>query len=121
MSIAHLQSIVALRPARELLPENLPIDVLISLARELAFLDEGKLEHAEIRQLRACMRELIERLLSMQSERRLGRFRENEDVLLPELVTELNKNIRNELVNRLIENHSTREGMEDAFADHFRE
>lgn len=106
---------------RDILPENLPLDVLISLARELAFLDEGRLDHAEIHQLKACMCDLVERLLSMQPVCRLLRFKENVDELLPELVTELNKNIRNELVNRLIEHRSTMVELEEAFEEHFQE
>ena len=115
MSISHLQSTFALRTGRDILPENLPMDVLISLARELAFLDEGRLEHAEIHQLKACLCDLIERLLSMQSMSRLQRFRENQDELLPALVGELNKNIRNEIVIRFIEHRSRKVELEEAF------
>lgn len=119
MSISHLQSTFALRTGRDILPENLPIDVLISLARELAFLDEGRLDHTEICQLKACLLDLVERLLRMQPMRRLLRFKENEDELLPELVAELNKSIRNELVNRLIGHHSTKVQLGEAFEDIF--
>ncbi len=115
MSIAHLQSYFATRTGREILPEEWPLDVLISLARELAFLDEGRLEHADIHQLRICLCDLMERLLSMQSVSRLQRFRENQDELLSALVSELNKNIRNEIVIRFIEHRSRKVELEEAF------
>lgn len=121
MSIAHLQSVFAMRTGRDVLPENLPIDVLISLARELAFLDEGRLDHDEMHQMKACMSDLVERLLSMQPMSRLRRFREDGEKILPELVTELNKSIRDELVVRLIGFRSGRVGLEDAFEEHFME
>lgn len=115
MSIAHLQSYFATRTGREILPEEWPLDVLISLARELAFLDEGRLQHADIQQLKTCLCDLIERLLSMQSIARLRRFRENQDELLTALVGELNRNIRNEIVIRFIEHRSRKVELEEAF------
>ena len=115
MSIAHLQSYFATRTGREILPEEWPLDVLISLARELAFLDDGRLEHADIHQLKTCLCDLVERLLSMQSVTRLRRFRENQDELLADLVGELNKNIRNEIVIRFIEHRSRKVELEEAF------
>lgn len=121
MSITHLQSVFAMRTGRDVLPENLPIDVLISLARELAFLDDGKLQHAEILQLRACLCDLLVQLLSMQPVRRLHRFRESENELLPALLTELNKTVRNELVSRLIEHRSCKVDLEEAFEEAFLE
>ncbi len=121
MSTAHLQSYFATRTGRDILPENLPIDVLISLAKELAFLDDGKLQHAEILQLRACLCDLLVQLLSMQPVRRLQRFRESENELLPALLTELNKTVRNELVSRLIEHRSCKVDLEEAFEEHFLE
>lgn len=121
MSIAHLQSIFAARTGRDVLPENLPIDVLLSLARELAFLDAGRLDHAEVLQLRACLCDLVERLLGMQPASRLCRFKENVDGMLPGLVTELNYTIRYEIVDRLIENNLGRVALEEAFEAHFLE
>ena len=52
MSISHLQAVFATQTGRDILPENLPMNVLISLARELAFLREGKLENNEVEQLK---------------------------------------------------------------------
>lgn len=121
MSIAHLQSFFATRTGRQVLPEQWPMDVLISLTRELAFLDEGRLDHAEIHQLKTCLCDLMERILSMQPISRLRRFREDREKLLPELVTELNKNIRDELVVRLIGHRSGTVELEDAFEEHFSE
>lgn len=121
MSIAHLQSYFATRTGREILPEEWPLDVLISFARELAFLDEGRLEHTDIYQLKTCLCDLMERLLSMQSISRLRRFRENQDELLAALVSELNKNIRNEIVIRFIEHRSRKVELEEAFDGIFSE
>lgn len=119
MSIAHLQSYFATRTGREILPEEWPMDILISLIRELALLDEGKLEHSEVHQMRACMRDLVERLLALQPESRLLHFRESEAAILQGLVVELDKIVRNELVGRLIEYRSTRVEFEEAFEVHF--
>ena len=84
-------------------------------------MDEGRLDHAELHQLKVCLCDLVERLLSMQPMSRLQRFRENEDELLPDLVTELNKSIRNELVIRLIGHRSGMVELEEAFEEHFLE
>lgn len=121
MSIAHLQSTFALLTGREVLPENLPIDVLLSLAKELAFLDAGRLDHAEVLQLRACLCDLVERLLGMQPVSRLRRFRENAHEMLPGLLTELNYAIRYEIVDRLIEIDFGRVELDEAFEAHFLE
>jgi hypothetical protein len=121
MSIAHLQSIFEKRTGRDVLPENLPIDVLISLTRELVYMDEGKLDHAELRQLHICLRDFVERLLGMQPVCRLRIFNENVDEMLPGLVTELNNKIRDELVNRLIGHSSARPQLEEAFEEYFLE
>jgi hypothetical protein len=120
MSISHLQAAFATQTGRDILPENLPLNVLISLARELAFLREGKLENYEIEQLKTCLCSLLERLLGMQPAQRLHLFRQNEEEILPSLIVELDKSIRNELANRLIENHSLRTNFEKAFGTYFR-
>lgn len=121
MSTAHLQLAFVGKTGRDVLPENLPMDILISLARELAYLDEGRLEHSEMHQLKAFLCDLVERLLGMQHVSRLRRFRQNADELLPGLVSELDTTIRDEIVSRLIEHHSRRVGIEEAFEGHFLE
>ena len=55
----------------------------------------------------------------MQPARRLRLFRENEEQLLPDLIVEVDKSIRNELANRLIENHSSRTDFGRVFGIYF--
>lgn len=119
MSILSLKSFFAMKTGRDVLPENLPLGVLILLARQLAFLADGTLEHAEIHQLKGCMCDLVERLLGMQSVSRLRIFRENIDEILPGLTTEIDRTIRNEIVNRLIDRNTRTAGLEEAFTEHF--
>lgn len=79
------------------------MDVLMVLARELALLDEGRLDIAEIQEFKKCLVDLMERFLSMRHISEVVDFRANSDKLLPAMLFIFNRSVRDELVNRLIE------------------
>ncbi|HEY8606426.1 MAG TPA: hypothetical protein VIM12_04850 [Noviherbaspirillum sp.] len=90
------------REGDELMPKQLPVEVLIRLARSMAMYKDGALDRFEMEGVWDLLKYWIEKLLDAQDPSRLQRFQKKTDELLPTLADELDLWIRMELVSRQI-------------------
>ena len=116
---AQLKSDVLAKRGRRLLPRNLPIELLISLTRELALFADGSLEQEEVGELTDFLGAYVKKLLYMQPPERMARFNENQAVLLPVLAYEVHQMVRDELVSRIIGYNVNSESAKAIFSRHF--
>lgn len=82
----------------QLLPERLPIELLISVARSLAMYKDGALDRKQMKGVWELLDCWIGRLLDAKDARLHAIFKEHSKALLPGLVDELDLWIRMELV-----------------------
>lgn len=90
------------RQGDELMPKQLPIEVLIRIARSMAMYKDGALDRHEMEGIWDLLTFWLEKLLDAQHPHRLALFQKKHDALLPELVDELDLWIKMELVSRQI-------------------
>lgn len=102
MNATHWKSEFLHRQGDELMPKQLPIEVLIHIARCMAKYKDGALDRFEMEGIWDLLTFWIEKLLDAQHPDRLALFQKKHDTLLPELVDELDLWIRMELVSRQI-------------------
>ncbi|MEO8839508.1 MAG: hypothetical protein ABI351_12445 [Herbaspirillum sp.] len=103
MSTLHWKAELLHREGRELLPEFLPLEVLIYVARKMALYKDGALDRHEMEGVWSFLTLWIEKLLNAQSVSRLSVFQKRSDDFLATLVDELDMWIRLELVSRQID------------------
>lgn len=118
MSVAQLKSEFLNRAGENLLPCNLPIEALISLARELAISADGAHDHDEQVEFTKVFYDFVVKLLSAQNHDRVLQFKKNPNELLPILAGELNDLICGELVSRLT-GYAHKVSLHDLFNEHF--
>lgn len=118
MSFKQLKSVFLNRAGENLLPSNLPIEMLISLARELALAADGVHEQYEQVEFTEVFYDFVVKLLSAQNHNRAMYFKKNSNELLPLLAGELNDLICDELVSRLT-GYTHKVSLHDLFNDHF--
>lgn len=119
MSLIQFKSELLNRTGRSLLPASMPIEALISFAREMALFTDGALGCDEISELTGFLAAYLRKLLSTQGDERRQQFERNSDELLPLLAHELNTIIRDELVSRLIGYTTTSVNLGELFDEHF--
>ncbi len=88
--------------SEHLLPKDLPIELLISVARSVAMYKDGALDRNEMKGVWELLQCWIERLLDAQDVERLAIFKKHASILLPLLADELDLWVRMELVTRQI-------------------
>lgn len=118
MSVAQLKSELLSRTGRNLLPTNLPIEALISLAREWALFVNGALNQYEKDEFSGLLYDIVEKLLSAQKREYVLYIKKNATEQIPLLVSELNDLIRDELISRLI-GYPYGVSLNDIFSEHF--
>ena len=116
---AQLKSDVLALRGRWLLPNNLPIESLISLTRELAQFSDGSLETDEIRELTDFLGHYVQKILGMQGPARIEFFKKNQATLLPALSCEVHEMVRDELISRLIGYDVNRKSAKAMFSVYF--
>ena len=119
MSVIRFKSELLNRTGRSLLPASLPIEALISFARDVALLTDGALGCDEVSELTEFMAAYVRKLLSAQADERRQQFERNSNHLLPLLANELNTLVRDELVSRLIGYPTFPVNLKELFDEHF--
>lgn len=102
MEMTHWKAELLLREGDQLMPKNLPIEVLIRIARSMAMYKDGALDRFEMEGVWELLKYWIEKILDAQHPERLHLFQKHADKLLPELADELDFWTRMELVSRQI-------------------
>lgn len=102
MDATHWKAEFLHRQGDELMPKQLPVEVLIRIARCMAKYKDGALDRFEMEGTWDLLTFWIEKLLDAQHPDRLALFQKKHDILLPDLVDELDLWIRLELVSRQI-------------------
>lgn len=102
MSIDSLKVELGSRSGRDALPDFFPIDVIISLTRELALVVDRAQSSEDLGELHGLILEYLRKVLKMQGQARLDYFEANLESLLPGLVEELYEYTCAELVSRMI-------------------
>jgi hypothetical protein len=102
MDTAHWKTEFLHRQGDELMPKQLPVEVLICIARNMAKYKDGALDRFQMEGVWQLLKYWIEKILDAQHPERLQLFQKYADKLLPELADELDLWIRMELVSRQI-------------------
>lgn len=119
MSLATLKIELAGRNGRDALPNCFPLDVLISLTREIALVTERAQSLDEVTELGAVLRDYLRKILEMQGPERWKYYESRQLQLMPALVLELYEYVCLELVSKMI-GHDVRKGsLYDRFSECF--
>lgn len=102
MVAMHWKAELLHREGDQLMPKNLPVEVLIRIARSMAMYKDGALDRFEMEGVWELLKYWIEKILNGQHSGRLQLFQTHSDKLLPELADELDLWVRMELVSRQI-------------------
>jgi hypothetical protein len=116
MSIATLKIELASRSGRDAIPDFFPLDVLISMTRELALVVDRALSADELAELRDILRDYMRKILEMQGSKRLLYYESREDDLMPALVEELYEYMCSLLVSKMIGYNVRKDVLHDRFS-----
>jgi hypothetical protein len=119
MLIEQLKNELLVRTAWNMMPQNLPIEYLIFITRELEFFDKGTLDFEENIEIYQFLLSYVNKILNAQNPDNIEKFEKNRKELFPLLVLELDKAIRDELISRLIGHTHNQVSLSEIFSEHF--
>ncbi len=120
MSISQLKSDLTARTGQNLMPENLPIESLIFMARKLTYLNNGSLSYEEKSELSEFLLFYVKKLMSTKKQSDYDQFKKNNPNLLGLLIGDIDSAIRDALVSRLIGCEYNRISLDEIFIDHLK-
>lgn len=119
MLIKQLKNELLVRTAQNMMPQNMPIEYLIFITRELEFFDKGTLDFEEVIEFYNFLISYINKILSAQNPDNIEKFEKDRVRLIPLLVLELDKAIRDELISRVIGHTHNQVSLSEIFSENF--
>lgn len=102
MSIESIKLDLEGRSGRELLPNFLPIELLIALTRELGHVANRSMSTAEMREIEVMLSSYLRQLVEMHGVQAVANFEAKSADLTVALLGELYVSLTDEIVSRLI-------------------
>lgn len=102
MSLQTLKLDLEARQGRELLPGFFPIELLISLTRELGHVVTRSMSSLELNGMYEMLSSYVRRLVEMHGVDALATFDAKNELLTPRLLQELYECLTDEIIARLI-------------------
>ncbi len=116
MSIYSLKVELGRRNGREALPNFFPVDLIISLTRELALVIDRSQSFDDLVEMRSLILDYLRKVLQMQGSAYLLYFDSRQEELLPALGEELYEFSCAELVSRMIGYDVQKESLHERFS-----